>query len=75
MLRAQGLTINTSQEAYHDTIAQGLVISQNPGAGTELNKGDTISVVISKGKEEIPPKAFNKVVTIPYQTLGSRAGE
>lgn len=68
--KSTGLNINTSQEAYHDTIAQGLVISQNPGAGTELNKGDTIAVVISKGKEEIPPKPVNKVITIPYQPSG-----
>jgi eukaryotic-like serine/threonine-protein kinase len=62
-----GLTIDMSQEQYHDTIAQGLVISQNPAPGTELNKGDKVTVVISKGKEEIPPKEVTRSFTIPYE--------
>jgi eukaryotic-like serine/threonine-protein kinase len=64
---SSGLMIDMSQEDYHDTIAKGLVISQNPPAGTELNKGDKVTVIISKGKKEIPPKIVSKSITIPYQ--------
>ncbi len=62
-----GLTIDMTKEEYNDTVGKGLVISQIPAAGTELTKGDKISVVISKGKEEIPPKSVTKPITIPYQ--------
>lgn len=64
--QSSGLTIDMSQEQYHDTIAQGLVISQNPAPGTELNKGDKVTVIMSKGKQEIPPKKVIKEITIPY---------
>ncbi|MGJ7922442.1 Stk1 family PASTA domain-containing Ser/Thr kinase [Neobacillus sp. LXY-4] len=62
-----GLTIDMTQEQYHDTIAKGLVVSQNPAPGTELNKGDKVAVIMSKGKEEIPPKLVTKKFIIPYQ--------
>lgn len=62
-----GLTIDMTKEEYNDTIGKGLIISQIPAAGTELTKGDKVSVVISKGKEEIPPKTVTKTISIPYQ--------
>ncbi|WML43658.1 Stk1 family PASTA domain-containing Ser/Thr kinase [Neobacillus sp. PS3-40] len=61
-----GLLIDTTQQKYDDTIPVGMVISQSPIAGTEMHKGDKITVVISKGKEEKPPKKIVKEVTIPY---------
>lgn len=64
-----GLVIDMSQEDYHDTIVKGLVISQSPAPGTELNKGDKVTVVLSKGKKEIPPKTVFKEITIPYQEV------
>ncbi|MBS4193937.1 Stk1 family PASTA domain-containing Ser/Thr kinase [Lederbergia citri] len=62
-----GLYIDMSREEYHDTVPEGIVISQDPAPGTQLSKGDRVSVVISKGKEEIPPKSATRKVTIPYQ--------
>lgn len=74
--QSSGLTIDMSQEQYHDTIAQGLVISQNPAPGTELNKGDKVTVIMSKGKQEIPPKTVVKEITIPYvETEPGQANE
>ncbi len=73
---SNGLTIDMSQEQYHDTIAQGLVISQNPAPGTQLNKGDKVTVIMSKGKQEIPPKKVVKEITIPYvETEPGQANE
>ena len=51
-----GLNAEVSQEDYHDTIAKGEVISQEPKAGENVEKGSTITVIISKGAEELPPK-------------------
>src|SRR5690606_24338518 len=62
-----GLYIDMSKEEYNDTVPKGNVISQNPDPETQLSKGDRVSVVISKGKEEIPPKSVTRKVTIPYQ--------
>lgn len=62
-----GLVIDSTKEEYHDTIAEGLVISQDPKAGTDLKKGDRVSVVISKGKKVIPPKDVVEEISIPYE--------
>ncbi|SFA74830.1 MULTISPECIES: Stk1 family PASTA domain-containing Ser/Thr kinase [unclassified Bacillus (in: firmicutes)] len=61
-----GLNADVSKEEYHDTIPEGIVISQEPDAGTQMNKGDMISVVISKGKKEVPPKEVTREVIIEY---------
>jgi eukaryotic-like serine/threonine-protein kinase len=62
-----GLTLDASKEQYDDNIPAGNIISQSPAPGTEMNKGDKISVVISKGKEEKPPKTVIIEITIPYE--------
>jgi eukaryotic-like serine/threonine-protein kinase len=62
-----GLNVDVSQEEYHETIPKGFVISQTPKAGTQLAKGNTITVVLSKGKKQIPPKKVTKEITIPYE--------
>jgi eukaryotic-like serine/threonine-protein kinase len=64
---SMGFVLDSSQEKYDDTIPAGMVISQSPDPGTELKKGDKVKVVISKGKEEKPPKTIVKEITIPYE--------
>ena len=49
-----------SQKQYSDTVDKGLVISQHPVAGINVKKGLKITVAISKGPEEIPPKTVTK---------------
>jgi eukaryotic-like serine/threonine-protein kinase len=61
-----GLTIDTSKQEYHDTIPAGMIISQSPSADTEMEKGDKVTVVISKGKEAKPPKTRKKEIIVPY---------
>ncbi|ULT58542.1 Stk1 family PASTA domain-containing Ser/Thr kinase [Neobacillus drentensis] len=62
-----GLTLDSSEEKYDDNIAAGMVISQDPAPGTELEKGDKVRVVISKGKEDKPPKEVIIELQIPYE--------
>lgn len=62
-----GLTLDASQEKYDDTIPAGMVISQSPEPGTELKKGDKVTVVISKGKEDKPPKEVIIELDIPFE--------
>jgi serine/threonine-protein kinase len=56
-----------TEEENSDTVKEGHVISQNPKAGTELEKGETVQVVMSKGPKELPPKIVDKEITIPYE--------
>ncbi|WP_442599455.1 Stk1 family PASTA domain-containing Ser/Thr kinase [Neobacillus sp. D3-1R] len=64
-----GLNIDMSKEEFHETIPEGTVIKQDPQPGTKLKEGDTVVVVLSKGKEEIPPKRVTVDITIPYEPL------
>ena len=45
-------------------IPEGSVISQDPEPGTKVEKGTKITVIISKGPEELPPKEV--LVEITY---------
>jgi beta-lactam-binding protein with PASTA domain len=56
LLEGVGLTIAQSGERYSESVAEGSVISQNPGADASVDQGGTVNVVVSKG----PP-----LVTVP----------
>ena len=47
-LQAAGFKVSVT-EGPSDTVAEGLVISQNPGANTTAAKGSTIGIVVSTG--------------------------
>ncbi|WP_071459401.1 Stk1 family PASTA domain-containing Ser/Thr kinase [Bacillus massilinigeriensis] len=61
-----GFAIDITEE-YSESIAEGLVIRQNPAPGTSLKRNSRIAVVISKGKEELPPKTVYEEIVIPYE--------
>ena len=50
------LTIEAPEElmVYNDEVEAGCVISSDPVEGETLHKGDTITLVLSKGKQPIP---------------------
>jgi len=67
--QSSGLFVIISEEGeYSDTVAEGLVVSQKPAAGTDLKKGDTVTVKLSKGKEKMP-KEVTREITIPYEPI------
>lgn len=68
-LESTGLKIDLSSSEFHDTLPEGTVIRQSPDPGTELKKGDMVKVILSKGKEEIPPKTVKVPVYIPYEPI------
>ena len=49
-LSQQGFGISNEAE-YHDSIAAGKVIRQSPAAGTQIKKGDTVTLVTSRGPQ------------------------
>ncbi|MEW5592220.1 Stk1 family PASTA domain-containing Ser/Thr kinase [Peribacillus frigoritolerans] len=64
-----GIKVEIEEEIYDDSVAEGLVISQSPEPATKVEKGSTVKVVISKGKEEIPPKSVTEEVKIEYDPV------
>ncbi|PJO42754.1 Stk1 family PASTA domain-containing Ser/Thr kinase [Lysinibacillus xylanilyticus] len=65
----KGLKWRIASEDFNDTVAAGSVISQLTKAGTPVEVGSTIAVVISKGPAEKPKKTLVKTVAvkIPYE--------
>ena len=57
----------STKEEYSDETAKGLVVSQTPTPGTQVEQGTTINIVVSKGEEPKPPKEHTVEVTIPYE--------
>lgn len=51
MLDEHGVSFKTEEE-YSDEVEQGKITRTDPAAGEELEKGATLTIYISKGKEE-----------------------
>ncbi|MFL0581429.1 Stk1 family PASTA domain-containing Ser/Thr kinase [Solibacillus silvestris] len=64
--KSSGFKVNVTGEEYSDK-PSGEVISQTPKAGTKLEKGGTINVVISKGPKAKQEKFYTKTIEIPYE--------
>lgn len=54
-------------EAHSDTVGAGLIIEQDPGPAEKLTKGDTVSVVVSLGKKELPPRSHSVTFVVPFE--------
>jgi beta-lactam-binding protein with PASTA domain len=65
---AAGLSLGGVTEAYHGTIPAGIVLTQNPAAGTQVLPGTAISFVISRGPE---PVAIPNVVGMTQELAQS----
>ena len=50
-----GLVLGDVTEAYNETIAVGLVVSQEPDADEEALEGSAVDLVLSKGQEPVTP--------------------
>lgn len=51
LLENQDLSVSTSEE-YSASVDKGKVISMEPSAGTSVEKGETVYLIISSGKED-----------------------
>lgn len=54
------------EEDFSETITQGYVISQNPQQDTWVDKGDEVTIVISKGPE-IPTATVTRFLNVPIE--------
>ncbi|MBX6371296.1 MAG: Stk1 family PASTA domain-containing Ser/Thr kinase [Acidothermus sp.] len=53
-LAEAGLTLGSVSERYDESVAAGDVLAVDPPAGTQLDWGSAVSVVVSKGRQPIP---------------------
>ena len=59
-LKDSGFKVNKTYE-YSAEVEQGIVMNQNPGANSSGKEGDTITIVVSQGKESVKvPDLTNK---------------
>ena len=64
LLSEMGLQISKGDEVDSDSVAEGLIASQYPSAKTKVDKGDIITVNISKGKKDaVVPKLVGTTFT------------
>lgn len=64
---SSGLKVDYGEEEYHEEVPEGLVIKQDPAPGTNLTRGQKVTVVLSKGKKELLPKTENIEISVPYE--------
>ncbi|WP_328295665.1 Stk1 family PASTA domain-containing Ser/Thr kinase [Kineococcus sp. NBC_00420] len=50
-LQAAGLAVD-EQQGFSDTVAQGLVVSSDPGEGGRVRKDGTVTIVVSQGVQQ-----------------------
>lgn len=64
LLSEMGLQISKGDEVDSDSVTEGLIASQYPSAKTKVDKGDIITVNISKGKKDaVVPKLVGTTFT------------
>lgn len=52
-LTSEGLTLGAQREVPSDTVSEGQIIGQNPGAGREVQPSTSVSVTISSGPSTV----------------------
>ena len=60
ILADSGLNLVTASYDYSDIRSEGTIINQSPvGGTTDINKGDSINVIVSKGPKPVQPSVDN----------------
>lgn len=52
-LQSQGVTLKVEGTGYSKTVPKGSILTTNPGAGTEIRKGDTVTATTSAGPQMV----------------------
>jgi eukaryotic-like serine/threonine-protein kinase len=54
-------------EEFSNDVPEGVVISQLTDPGTPMLVGDSVTVILSKGKEPLPPQTVTEEISVPYE--------
>lgn len=52
LLQNAGVGLGNVEEVFHPTVAEGLIVDQNPRAGLDVPRGSLVHVKVSKGPEK-----------------------
>lgn len=52
-IAASDLVVGTVTESFHDYILAGVIVSADPISGREVEKGTTVNLTVSKGKDPV----------------------
>ena len=55
LIQSAGLSVGNVSYQYSDSVAAGSVISCNPGVGSSVDEGTSVSLVVSNGPEQTNP--------------------
>ena len=61
ILKNQDLEVGETEKVFHDTIAEGIIISQHPLADQEVEPGSKVDLSISQGKQLEPVEVPNLI--------------
>ncbi|HEX6472208.1 MAG TPA: Stk1 family PASTA domain-containing Ser/Thr kinase [Streptosporangiaceae bacterium] len=67
----QGLVLGDVNEEFNDTVKKGVVISSNPPADQQVDKGSQVDLTVSKGKEKVEVEVPD-VTGQPYREAQSQ---
>ncbi len=70
-LSAMGLKVSVDQTRYSDSVEKGKVITTNPGAGSDVHAGDTITIYVSQGTDNMQVEVL--LVEGKYETEAKTA--
>ena len=73
-LQAANLTVVHGEAQYSDDIAEGNVISSSPAAGTEVEEGTEVTIVVSLGSEPATVPNLKGQTASAAQTALANAG-
>jgi len=60
-IESMGLVFKVNDHQYSNSYEAGQVITSEPEAGKEINKGETVGVIISRGAEKVTvPNLYNR---------------
>ena len=70
LLKKSGYTVGDITGEHSDSIPKGLIISQDPAAGTPLEKGEKVNMVVSLGPSQDGPEDSKIIVpNVTQKTL------
>lgn len=71
LLKDTGFEVSRSEE-FSDTVPEGGLISIDPASGTQLFRGDTVAIVVSKGPQMVTmPNLFGSSVSSAQEKLAA----
>lgn len=53
LLEDSGLTVGAEQRQFNDDIAEGTILDQDPRAGTKVDRGSSVDIVLSGGTQTV----------------------